>query len=280
MSIASGNARRLSVKAPLWRQFLESTLAVVFPSPCVLCTGELTASLLGGLCADCWTGLERWNGHSCSRCGLPLAGNVDPPTFVCSDCRLREPPFDIARSYGIYAGKLRAAVLQLKFHRREHLGVRLGRLLLESWLTLAASPAFRESCPIIIPVPLHRSRERERGYNQAELLARGLLHAMKRRGGISQVKADARVVVRRHSTVPQSGLSLQGRSENVHRAFEVVKAERVRGQVVILVDDVMTTGATASACAAALRSAGARQAAVLTLARATPQFPDVGPVII
>ena len=99
---------------------------------------------------------------------------------------------------------------------------------------------------------------------------------MKKSRGISNVHIDARAVVRKHSTVPQSGLSLQGRSENVRRASEVVGADRVRRREVILVDDVMTTGATASACAAAIRGAGARRVVVLTLARGTPQFPDVG----
>jgi ComF family protein len=266
MTLASADARPISVQGPLLRQFIESVLAVVFPSPCVLCHRELTASLLGGLCGECWSGLECWSGFLCFRCGLPLA-----------DCRLREPHFDFARSYGIYGGKLRAAVLQLKFHRREVLGTRLGRLLLDPWLTLETDSAFRDA-GLIIPVPLHRSRERERGYNQAELLAQGLLHAIKKRGGISEVGLDARAVMRTHATVPQSGLSLQGRSENVRNAFEVVEAGRVRERDVILVDDVMTTGATASACAAALRRAGARRVVVLTLARATPQFPDVAPV--
>jgi len=210
---------------------------------------------------------------------LPVAGNVDPQIFVCADCRLHEPHFDSARSYGVYAGKLRAAVLQLKFHGREHLGVRLGSLLLQSWRALEADYAFREAC-LIIPVPLHPSRERERGFNQAELVARGFIRTMRGHAGVSKIKLDARSVVRRLSTVPQSGLSLQRRSENVRRAFEVTSPRRVQGRDVILVDDVMTTGATASACAAALRGAGARRVVVLTLARATPQFPDVAPFIV
>jgi ComF family protein len=198
---------------------------------------------------------------------------------MCADCRLREPDFDLARSYGIYSGKLRAAVLQLKFHRREKLGMQLGSLLVGSWLALEANSAFRNTC-VIIPVPLHRSRERERGYNQAELLARGFARTMKKRGAISQVKLATRALLRRHATVPQSGLSLQRRSENVRRAFEVTDPARMRGRDVILVDDVMTTGATASACAAALRSAGAQRVVVLALARATPQFPDTAPVTV
>ena len=252
---------------------------MVFPSPCVLCHGELAGSLLGGACDECWSGLECWSGCVCSRCGLPLAGNVDSPKFICADCRLREPDFDLARSYGVYSGKLRAAVLQLKFHRREQLGMRLGSLLAGAWLRLEANLAFRNAC-LIIPVPLHSSRKRERGYNQAELLAHGFARTMKKHGAISQMKLATRALLRRHSTVPQSGLSLQRRSENVRRAFEVTDPARTRGRDVILVDDVMTTGATASACAAALRGAGAQRIVVLTLARATPQFPDTAPVTV
>jgi ComF family protein len=254
---------------------MESTLAVMFPSPCVLCHRELTASLVGGLCAECWSGLECWHGSLCFRCGLPLAASVDSPRFTCAGCRLREPRFDVARSYGVYAGKLRAAVLQLKFHRRETLGARLGRLLLDPWQSLE-SGSWSHNDPVIVPVPLHRARERERGYNQAELLARGLLRAMKEKG--ETPKLDVRAVARTQSTLPQSGLSLRGRSENVRHAFEVLDGGRVRDLDMILVDDVMTTGATASACAAALRRAGARRVVMLTLARATPQFPDVAPL--
>jgi ComF family protein len=275
MNLASPEARPPIPKAPLFRQFMECVLAVVFPCACVLCHRELAASLLGALCGECWIGLECWRGFLCFRCGLPLAGNVDSPRFTCADCRLREPHFDVARSYGVYAGKLRAAVLQLKFHRREILGPQLGRLLLDPWLSLESDSGLRNDS-VIIPVPLHRSRERERGYNQAELLARGLRHAMKKKGGAAQLAT--RAVTRTHSTVPQSGLSLQRRSENVRNAFEVTDARRVHNRDAILVDDVMTTGATASACAAALLRAGARRVVVLTVARATPQFPDVAPI--
>jgi ComF family protein len=275
MTLASLEARPTTPKAPLLRQFVESVLAVVFPCACVLCHRDLTASFSGGLCAECWSGLECWRGFLCFRCGLPLAGNVDSPRFTCADCRLREPHFDVARSYGVYAGKLRAAVLQLKFHRREILGAQLGGRLLDPWLALDSDSRSRNAS-VIVPVPLHRSRERERGYNQAELLGRGLLHAMKKRG--ETTKLDTRAIVRRSSTAPQSGLSLQRRSDNVRNAFEVVNARRVHDRDVILVDDVMTTGATASACAAALQRAGAGRVVVLTLARATPQFPDVAPV--
>ncbi|HEY6292186.1 MAG TPA: phosphoribosyltransferase family protein [Terriglobia bacterium] len=196
---------------------------------------------------------------------------MDNPGYLCADCRRGQPHFDLARSYGIYTGKLRAAILQVKFHGRERLGTMLGRLLMEPWRTLeAASPLARPV--LIMPVPLHRSRQRERGYNQAGLLAEGFLRAARARNGAAGVDLAGRCLTRKRSTAPQSGLSLAARSENVRDVFEVAAAERFRGRDVVLVDDVMTTGATASACAAALKRAGAQRVIVLTLARATPQF--------
>lgn len=127
---------------------------------------------------------------------------------------------------------------------------------------------------VLIPVPLHFTRERERGFNQAELLARGLRQRLRkaRLPGLPQLEVGC--LRRRRATPPQSGLDHRARMENVRRAFEVCRSEGIRGRSVILVDDVMTTGATASACARALKRAGAMKVIVLTLARATPQFPD------
>ncbi|HUI40717.1 MAG TPA: ComF family protein [Terriglobia bacterium] len=258
-------------------QFGESLLALVFPSRCVLCKQELRQSLVGGICGDCWCTLESWTGSVCTRCGLPLAANVDTPKFLCADCRRSGYPFDAARSFGVYGGSLRAAVLELKFHGHEGLGTRLGRLLLQPWMALEVAACF-EGPALIIPVPLHRSKERERGYNQATVIARGLWRTLRDLNRAASFRFERRFLVRWRSSAPQSGLSLHARQENVRGAFAVVAPERVEGRDVVLVDDVMTTGATASACTSALKRAGARRVAVLTLARATPQFPDLAPV--
>ena len=259
-------------------QLLHPLLALVLPSACALCAQELLGSLWGSLCSDCWRSLKRWTGALCSRCGLPLTGSVDVPHPLCAVCRRNEPHFDLARSYGVYAGALRGAVLEVKFHQRERLGLRLGELLFDCWRPLEsvvglAAPA------LIVPVPLHNSRERERGYNQAGLLARGLARALKRSPGGSQAVFAANCLVRKHATPPQSGLSLRGRQENVRGVFGVSDPRRLRQRDVILVDDVMTTGATASACAAALKYAGAGRVLVLTLARATPQVTHGAPLL-
>jgi ComF family protein len=256
------------------RQSIQSLLALLFPASCPVCQDELRDSISGGICGKCWRAIEPWTSAVCSRCGLPLATRIGLADALCGECRLEHPHFDFARSFGIYAGVLRAAVLQLKFHRRERLGIGLGRLLAEPWRALQAAFAIEETW-LILPVPLHRARERERGYNQAAVLARGLAHALRKRTPSADLQLDQRTLMRNYSTAPQSGLSVRARRENVRGVFEVVRPGRLRDRDVILVDDVMTTGATASACAAELKHAGARRVAVLSLGRATPQFPDI-----
>ena len=273
-STTSGESPFSRPQPSLFRQWLGTLLAVALPAVCPLCGQEISDSLAGGLCRDCWSALTPWTGPLCSRCGLPLAGNPNVPLVLCAECRRGEPQFDFARSYAVYGGSIRAAVLELKFHGRERLGRRLGELLLAPGQALAAMAS--SSWPaLVLPVPLHRSRERQRGYNQAELLARGLARAIQKTGGSADVVAHA--LTRERATAPQSGLSLQARHENVRGVFAVTDPGRIGRRDVMLVDDVMTSGATTSACASALKRAGAERVFVITLARATPQFPDLTP---
>ncbi len=208
-------------------------------------------------------------------CGLPFASHhaLESSAPLCAQCREAQYGFDLARSYGLYAGTLRAAILQLKFRRRERLGQKLGRLLASVWSSDEATRAGEQ--PLLVPVPLHSSRERERGFNQAELLARGLCRKLNETCGRRVARVETRCLRRTRATLPQTGLSLQARRENVRGVFAVALPEPIRNREVVLVDDVMTTGATLSACAGALKRAGALRVLALTLARATPQFPDV-----
>jgi ComF family protein len=226
------------------------------------------------VCPACWESLEPWQGPACARCGLPFASSValDSDSSICADCRGEEFEFDAARPYGVYSGRLRAAILMMKFQGRERLGRRLGALLESKWDWLKEnSPG---ETPVLVPVPLHVSRQRKRGFNQAELLAAGLRRALEKRRDGRSVRLESRALRRTRPTMSQTGLSLHQRKENVRGVFSVAVPERIEGRVVVLVDDVMTTGATVSACAGALRRAGARKVLALTLARATPQFPD------
>jgi ComF family protein len=279
---------RQPIPRSVFRQAVDSLLAVVFPTSCLLCGGELAESSWSSVCRPCWDALVPWAGAVCARCGLPMASDrvsesseepgAAQPRTLCAQCRTAEYAFDLARSFGVYGGVLRAAVLELKFHRRVRLGRRLGEALWAVWVSIEEKVETRPGeLPVLVPVPLHRLRERERGFNQAELLARGLARGLNRRGPGRASRAprvEARCLSRARATLPQAGLSLPARQENVRGVFEVRQPERVRDRVVVLVDDVMTTCATASACGGALKRAGARQVVVLTLARATPEFPD------
>jgi len=188
-------------------------------------------------------------------------------------CRREEFDFDEARSFGVYSGNLRALILLLKFGQRERLGQRLGELLAEVWRS-GGRLARLDAPVVVVPVPLYPSRQRERGFNQAELLARAFARRRARHEGGEAPRLEARCLARTRPTAPQTGLSLEQRRENVRGVFAVVAAAPVRGRPVVLVDDVMTTGATLSAAAAALKAAGATWVTALTLARATPRFPD------
>jgi predicted amidophosphoribosyltransferase len=295
------------------RQFFGSMFAVVFPTACAICRREMTTAGWIHVCLRCREHIGPWEGAACARCGVPFASELagsaeragaidsstEPQAGLCAACRTQTYEFDLARSYGLYRGELRAVILQLKFKGRERLGWWLGELLASVCRSAQMSRAIlgHDSTPgqpvLLVPVPLHESRARQRGYNQAEVLAGGLAKAW-RRGRISEFETHqlplagsaikppfrpsfqlaVRCLRRVRATMPQTGLSLAARRENVRGVFQTTRREDVRGRNLILVDDVMTTGATLSACAGVLKRAGASHVMALTLARATPQFPD------
>ncbi|MBI3932580.1 MAG: ComF family protein [Acidobacteria bacterium] len=230
---------------------LDPVLAVVFPSRCPACKGPVDHPTRGPLCEGCWGTLPRHAGPRCG-CGAPIAGSSP----ACPRCRRRRSPVDAGFSLGPYDGVLRTLVHELKFRGRRAVASRLAE-------ALAAEPAARALVApgvVLVPVPLHPRRRRERGFNQAELLAVEL----GRRAGCDVAPL---ALVRRKDTPPQTGLPAAARRRNVHGAFAVRRRAQVAGRIVVLVDDVTTTGATARACAVALREAGALEVRLVTAAR-------------
>jgi len=183
--------------------------------------------------------------------------NFEPDSeYLCGDCILRPPPFSGARSFGYYTGELGHLVRAFKFHNRRNLVALLVPFLVGTFFDAWD----RDDFDMVIPVPLHPERRRVRGYNQAGLLARSLANH-------TGIPFDNRVLIRKRSTAPQTGLTDTQRSANVRDAFGCVNPERVAGQRILLIDDVMTTGATVASASGALVRGGALRVSVLTLAR-------------
>jgi ComF family protein len=237
----------------------DAALALVYPQPCAACGARgVERRADWPACAECWAATRLFGGGEtlCWRCGAPAGGEVPEevrPTVRCRRCDAEK--FTAARACGLYEGALRAAVLHLK--REPFTPPRLAGLLRE-----AARRAPLDDATLVVPVPLHPARERERGFNQAALLASAVA------GGVG-LPLDARSLARvAHSERHRAGMDARARRESVESAFGVTRPRLVRGESVLLVDDVFTTGATASACARALLEADARAVFVLTAARA------------
>lgn len=175
-------------------------------------------------------------------------------------CRRAAPPFQRAVAYGAYDSALRDLIHLLKYQRVQPVAALLGRLLTEA-LAGVQLPASL----LVVPVPLFKRKLRERGFNQAEKIARAFV----RRRGIAGIQLEASVLVRVRETASQTGLTRHQRRANLRGAFAVIRPERIQGQSLLVVDDVMTTGTTASECSRVLLRAGAKQVFVATVARAT-----------
>jgi ComF family protein len=235
-----------------WRPWVTAALDLVFPPLCPACDGMLGAGRRDPLCGACWEGFERIAPPWCRCCGAPLGIEG-----LCGACRSRRPRFAYARAAVLYGDLVREAIHAFKFGGRRGLANPLGDLL--AGLGLSALPGAAPDA--LVPVPLHPRRARERGYDQALLLARRLERAW----GVPVV-ADA--LLRAVPTQPQTDLDAAARRRNVRDAFAVRRPELIAGRHVVLVDDVLTTGATAGECARSLYRAGAAAVGVLTVARA------------
>lgn len=234
----------------------ENVLQLFFPPCCPLCATALPANhpRARHFCGTCLDSFRLLESPCCPRCSLPYPAH-NGSDHLCETCQREEPPFVWASSAGIFEGALRQAILRFKFAQRLDLDRPLAALLHER--TAEHIEAFAPD--LVAAVPLHSRRLRERSYNQALLLARRMAARLKTPCPVSALQ-------RCRDTTSQQHLSRDERRRNLHSAFA---AERIFHQRrVLLVDDVMTTGATVSGCAAALLRAGAAQVAVVTLARA------------
>ena len=206
------------------------------------------------------------SGGVCTVCGERLFSSYvfgdDESEARCGLCRRIEPVFARAAAYGSYESGLRELIHLLKYGGIRPAANVLGRMLAEA--IAALDPGFPADSMAVIPVPLHRTKLRQRGFNQAELIARA---AMKVSGPAARLHLCPGVLERKRDTASQIGLTSHQRRENLRGAFRVVQPQLITGREVLVVDDVYTTGATVSECARVLRRAGATKVWVATVAR-------------
>ena len=241
------------------RRVTDGILNLIYPDSCFVCRSPVSRSRDCSVCFRCWNRILdlRISPPWCPSCGLPFFQSGTEPEHLCGDCNLELPPYGGARAYGYYTSELSRLVQGLKFEGRKNLVELLTPLLANAFIT-TWDPAEIDH---VMPVPLHPKRKRERGYNQAALLGR----AFSKRLGLPFHEDALRRI--RH-TAPQVGLSDSERRQNLTGAFRCGKTDAVARQRILLIDDVMTTGATVAAASQALIEAGALRVSVLTVARA------------
>lgn len=228
-------------------------LDLILPPRCPACRDIVAEA--GRFCGACWRELSFITAPQCSRCGLPFDLDAGAEA-LCGACAQDEPPYDKARAALAYEGAAVPVLLGFKHAGRTH----LASVMAGQMVRLAGGSNGDRSADLIVPVPLDPARLRKRGYNQAGLLGR----ALSRVTGIPQTVDAMRRV---KPTASTAGLSRSARFRAAAGAFQAAR-NKVEGARVLLIDDVMTTGATAEAAARALRKAGAREVGVLTYARA------------
>lgn len=230
-------------------------LGLIFPQKCHLCGGSVENADDGVVCGYCWnkcrffTGLETM----CAKCGEFHSDEEAMFESFCGKCD--EHFYGSARAVGQYHGGIAASVLHLK--TQPYLPNRIARSL-----EIAFDQTFRSETTLIIPVPLSAKRHLERGFNQAAVIAGTLAQ-------YSGIPMDEHSLVRKiHTPVHRAAMDRKARERTVKNAFEIKRPKLIAEQSVLLVDDIFTSGATASHCAKTLKKSGAAQVNVLTLARA------------
>lgn len=233
---------------------MQAALHLLYPPQCISCAAAVTSDF--GLCGDCWRETPFVGGLVCDQCGVPLPGAESEERVLCDDCLTIARPWGQGRAALLYRDNARRIVLALKHADRMDLARPAA-----GWMLKSARPILQPGM-LVVPVPLHWLRLLRRKYNQAALLSK----AMARSAGLEHCP-DA--LIRHRSTGTQEGRTRDGRFSNLVGAFSVPKRRQtlVEDRDILLVDDVMTSGATFAAATEALFSAGARSVSVVALAR-------------
>jgi ComF family protein len=247
----------LKTSRNIFLQGLESLASVLFPLHCLICKSPVDAFKNSAVCSQCWSKIKPLPDSLCARCGYPFPFYPESSAMtLCGPCRRNYYYFDFARAVSIFEDPLREIIHAFKYQKRLSLSRPLGLRLAETYHGMAA----QFDAAGVVPVPLYPSRKRERGFNQAEALARHFCRSV-------NLPLLGKSLRRIRPTLIQAGLSRRGRRLNMKGAFCVKSPEILRGKKILLMDDVFTTGATLNECSRILKEAGVAQVSVLTLAR-------------
>jgi ComF family protein len=246
----------------------------VFPSDCRVCKSPLLHSTILPICDRCRTSVAPQTLTLCRICGEALDIDMESARFagqfleeglLCDNCRNDSPKFERAVAYAVYQDELREMIHLLKYERMSGIAKLLGPMLAKAILSIENEMA-RDL--VVVPVPLFPSKMRQRGYNQSELLAKVALKELRRLRPDWHLVLEPAILRRRRDTRSQFELNLTGRHWNVKSAFEADRSLLRPDCEVLLIDDILTTGATARECSRALCRAGAGKVWVATLSRA------------
>lgn len=260
--LSNVNAGKSSLPWQPIRAALGAFVSVVFPAPCSICRQPLETASRIPICPACLCSLRRIESPMCRQCGRPFPATLrSEPDPICHACLRGLYGFSLARSFARYDSTMQRVATLLKHRPVGSLG---------RWLALQIEPYLRDTSVLekvswVVPVPLDRSRLRERGYNQAELIARPLAERL-------GLPFSSHLLCRIRPRVAKQKLSRRERWETVRGAFQVPLGTRVDRSHILLVDDVMTSGATLDACARTLRRAGAEAVYAVTAARVLPAW--------
>lgn len=237
------------------RNFLNAFADILYPKICLACKTKLKdkSSIDNLVCGECWGKIKKNPPPFCHSCGRHLN---NPTKNICPSCMRKQMHFDRAFSPCAYEGVLKELILLFKYKNKDYLGTPLSRIMVEFIRDYNLPMDFID---LIIPVPLHKARLREREFNQAEVLSNHIAPIFNKR-----VLPDG--LIRTRDTKTQTELEIKERLRNVRGGFTVRKSKDIESKNILLVDDVLTTGATSSEAAHTLKKAGAHIVFVLTLA--------------
>lgn len=247
-------------------ELVNKLVSVLFPSRCILCQQTVSTSQISSampsrcdngteICARCYQS-QPFNSPCCVRCALPLADDIAGET-LCGRCISRLPAFDYAYSLFRYEDDIIRLVHQLKFSEKITYARSIGEMLLSAFISDDYFKAEKPDC--LLPVPLHISRLRQRGFNQSIEIARVMAKRL-------HIPLEYDAVIRQRSTTAQTGLNARQRQKNIKGAFSIVK--KINHKHVLIIDDVVTTGSTVNELARLLKKNGVQRVGVLSIARA------------